>query len=581
MSPIKFFLIVLILFSVTSIVNAQEHINTPPQELLTSEEILNSYIKSDDFKTLDNFEGMTLKEFVIVDGEYLMESFTYQIWNGTSWESDYRFSDTYTPEGWLIEEVTQVWNGSQWTNSGRWVASYTINGLEDTAVGQNWNGANWENISRKITTYDLNNRIIEKLTQEWSGTDWENWYRNFFSYYPSGNLETGIYQSWYNSNWNNQIRDSFTWNANNYVLERLTEVWNTNDWENSSKINYTYLPTNSLQMRLHSSWSGTVWENDYQYVFSYDSNGNQIEYLKQIWNSGWKNEYRYLYEYFLSSNPLSTDDLRSSDVYQVWDVVQWQDSLRRSYTYNVQNLFEHILFEISLNGTGWTNYHQSLYSYDSNGNCDMIIAQSWNGSSWENYYRGIYTWLYIVPVEFISFTADVNENNVTLSWTTATETNNQGFEVQRAKTNEGYEVVGVVQGNGTTTEINYYSYIDLEIPDGVYNYRLKQIDFDGSFEYSDVIKVIVGTPHIFSLQQNYPNPFNPSTQITYQLAENSNVVLKVYNLLGKEIAVLVDEQKEAGIHKVNFDASSLPSGVYLYKIETAGLIKTKKMMLLK
>ena len=186
----------------------------------------------------------------------------------------------------------------------------------------------------------------------------------------------------------------------------------------------------------------------------------------------------------------------------------------------------------------------------------------------------------VIPVELTSFTATVNDSEVLLSWTTATEVNNGGFDVER-NSGEGFEAVGFVPGFGTTTELRSYNFTDTDVQAGTYTYRLKQVDLDGTFEYSDELVVEVITPLEFALEQNYPNPFNPSTQITYQLAENSNVVLKVYNLLGKEIAVLVDEQKEAGIHKVNFDASSLPSGVYLYKIENAGLIKTKKMMLLK
>jgi hypothetical protein len=186
----------------------------------------------------------------------------------------------------------------------------------------------------------------------------------------------------------------------------------------------------------------------------------------------------------------------------------------------------------------------------------------------------------IVPVELTSFAASVNESEVLLSWATATELNNNGFDIERNSGN-GFEAIGFVPGFGTTTEAHSYSFADSDVPADTYTYRLKQVDFDGTFEYSDEIEVEVIAPIEFALRQNYPNPFNPSTQITYQLAQSSNVVLKVYNLLGKEIAVLVDEHKEAGVYKVNFDASNLPSGVYLYKIETAGLIKTKKMMLMK
>jgi hypothetical protein len=227
-------------------------------------------------------------------------------------------------------------------------------------------------------------------------------------------------------------------------------------------------------------------------------------------------------------------------------------------------------------GTGVANAGALISIDPSTGAGTLIGSTGFLGISGLSFFPGI------VPVELTSFTANANDNgNVELNWSTATEINNQMFEIERRKTEGQFTTIGYVEGYGTTTEPQEYSYIDNAVETGTYFYRLKQIDFLGTYEYSDEIEVEVIAPSEFTLEQNYPNPFNPSTQITYQLAQNSNVVLKVYNLLGKEVAVLVDEHKEAGIHKVNFDASSLPSGVYLYKIETAGLIKTKKMMLMK
>ncbi len=186
----------------------------------------------------------------------------------------------------------------------------------------------------------------------------------------------------------------------------------------------------------------------------------------------------------------------------------------------------------------------------------------------------------VIPVELTSFTANINDSEVVLSWVTATEINNSGFSVERNAGN-GFEAIGFVPGYGTTTEPSSYSFSDNNVVAGMYTYRLKQIDLDGSFEYSDELIVEVITPFEFALEQNYPNPFNPSTQISYQLAQSGKVVLKVYNLLGKEIAVLVDENQESGIHKITFDAGNLPSGIYMYKLESAGLVQTKKMMLIK
>jgi hypothetical protein len=191
----------------------------------------------------------------------------------------------------------------------------------------------------------------------------------------------------------------------------------------------------------------------------------------------------------------------------------------------------------------------------------------------------------IVPVELTSFTASVNENDVTLSWSTATEVNNQGFEVQRSVNGE-FNAIGFIDGHGTTTEVQHYTYLDKKVDAGSYSYRLKQVDINGTFEYSNVVEVEIVAPAEFALNQNYPNPFNPSTKINFSLAIDSKVSLKVFNVLGQEVATLINNTLVSGSHQVDFNASALNSGVYLYKIEATGIdgtnfVDVKKMILTK
>ena len=186
-----------------------------------------------------------------------------------------------------------------------------------------------------------------------------------------------------------------------------------------------------------------------------------------------------------------------------------------------------------------------------------------------------------VPVELVSFSASVNGNNVKLSWMTATELNNFGFEVQRGRAGSNFEKIGFVNGKGSTTDIHYYSYTDENLMEGGYAYRLKQVDLDGTFEYSKVIEVKLMTPIDFELSQNYPNPFNPVTAIKYSLPESGNVKLNIYNLLGEQVAELVNGYKDAGVHTINFNAENLKSGLYIYKLESNGFVRSKKMTLIK
>ena len=171
---------------------------------------------------------------------------------------------------------------------------------------------------------------------------------------------------------------------------------------------------------------------------------------------------------------------------------------------------------------------------------------------------------------------------VTLNWTTATETNNKGFQIERSTDRKDWSIIGFVDGNGTTAEPQIYSYTDrlagVTVP-RLY-YRLKQTDFDGSYNYSDISTAEIA-PASFELAQNYPNPFNPSTVISYSLPENEFVTLKVYDVLGNEVASLVNEQKTAGKYSVNFDASDLGSGVYFYTLKAGANMQSRKMILVK
>jgi hypothetical protein len=198
--------------------------------------------------------------------------------------------------------------------------------------------------------------------------------------------------------------------------------------------------------------------------------------------------------------------------------------------------------------------------------------------------------LEIVPVELVSFSASVVNNSVSLSWVTSSELNNSGFEVQRKNPplnplqggeNNSWERIGFVGGNGTTTETNHYSFEDKNLSAGKYSYRLKQIDFDGTFEYSDIIEVEIDIPVEFSLSQNYPNPFNPLTTIEYQIPSNGFVSLKIYNSLGQEVSTLVNENQSAGKYSITFSDEKLTSGLYFYSLRSGDFSETKKMILLK
>lgn len=204
-------------------------------------------------------------------------------------------------------------------------------------------------------------------------------------------------------------------------------------------------------------------------------------------------------------------------------------------------------------------------------------------SSWDNN---------VLPVELSSFNANVERSNVKLNWTAVSEINNSGFDIERRTSvenntwNNSWNKIGFVEGRGTTNEPMTYSYKDANLNSGSYQYRLKQTDFNGNFEYFTLENdVVISLPVDFSLGQNYPNPFNPVSKIDFAIPVNGLVTLKVYDILGKEVNVLVNEVREAGFYSVKFDGTNLSSGVYFYNINVDGgaqkYSKTLKLVLSK
>ena len=191
-----------------------------------------------------------------------------------------------------------------------------------------------------------------------------------------------------------------------------------------------------------------------------------------------------------------------------------------------------------------------------------------------------------VPVELSLFTAQVEEHKVVLTWITETETNNFGFEVHRSFDGQHFEKRGFAKGQGTSTQKVTYTFEDFELRSGTIFYRLKQIDSDGGFEFSNIISVKIGAPTEFWLSQNYPNPFNSETTIQFSLPNMNLVEVSIYNLLGSKVRQLVNQTYSPGEHVVKWDGrddsgSNVSSGIFLYTIKTVESTATGKMLLLK
>ncbi|MCI0716303.1 MAG: T9SS type A sorting domain-containing protein [Chlorobi bacterium] len=192
-----------------------------------------------------------------------------------------------------------------------------------------------------------------------------------------------------------------------------------------------------------------------------------------------------------------------------------------------------------------------------------------------------------LPVSLSSFISSVDKNNVNLSWVTEWEINNSGFRIERMKTIENqWKEIWFVAGHGTTNEPKNYTFEDKKLQTANYKYRLKQIDYNGNYEYFTLENdVVVAKPNEYNISQNYPNPSNPKSKIDFELAETGKVRIILYNMLGQEVITIVNESRESGYYTVDFDGSNLASGVYFYRITAGGnsqsFTKTLKMILVK
>ncbi len=255
---------------------------------------------------------------------------------------------------------------------------------------------------------------------------------------------------------------------------------------------------------------------------------------------------------------------------------------------NSQHLYigtETGVYETENRGTNWINSNNGMPGYAP---VDQLVRQTGTKNLFAfTHGRSVFETIMPLPVELNNFTSTPDNDKVILNWNTATEINNYGFEVERSTNLSSWIDLGFVKGNGNSNSPKQYSFIDDNPVGGTdFDYRLKQLDNDGHFQYSGIMKVKL-IPKNFNLFQNYPNPFNPSTTIKYKIKGQVNVVLKIYDILGNEIETLVNKEQLEGIYELKFDSQNTPdhsqlaNGIYLYHLQAGSYSETKKMILLK
>ncbi len=329
-------------------------------------------------------------------------------------------------------------------------------------------------------------------------------------------------------------------------------------WGDITGKNYVYVRVYSKDFVSTKEYSFSIeWDSTYFDTTSYIVGSNEYASESNIYNSDPRFELNADY----------------SNVLNIWG--------NKSLATSNNGLLVMIKFKKKANGSGNSVFRVfNMQTIDSNDVQDYLEENVYGGTAVA--IAAVQDAGPIIPVELSAFTVTgISENDMRLEWTTASETNNYGFEIQRSTDGVKFKKIGFVKGNGTTSNINHYSFVDEDLNSGLYYYRLKQIDFDGTYSYSEIIKAEVKAPDSYGLGQNYPNPFNPVTTIPFRIKEAGKVKIKVFNILGQEVATIVNKVMQPGYYKETFNASDLASGMYFYVMIVNGKTFMKKFVLLK
>ena len=379
-------------------------------------------------------------------------------------------------------------------------------------------------------TYDSKGHNIYRTIETWDGTSLLSGYQIYYTYDSVGNNTIELTEIWNGTSYVNVGRATYTYDANGNVISNLVELWNRNSWINSNRSTYIYDSNGYKTSYLLEGWTGVNWVGKMRNTYSRDAQGNMISAIHESWNgTNWVNDYQYTYEYDSNGN-------ETSSLFEKWNDTSWVNYDQYTYAYDANGNVISFLTE-KWDSTSWVNYDKYTYTYDSNGNETSSLTEEWDGTNWVNVVR--ITYVYDADG---SMTSGLSKQWDGTNWILG----NGVFYFDN-------ELIS--NSSGEKFEIFYAS---------VTNIRNNEVSKNN-----------------FVLSQNYPNPFNPTTTITYSIPTSGFVTLKIYNLLGSEIATLVNEEKNYGTYKVNWNAQNLSSGVYFYKMQAGSFSETKKLILLK
>jgi hypothetical protein len=425
--------------------------------------------------------------------------------------------------------------------------TYDKSGNILTELEENFNAGVWVNCRRYTCTYDNFNNCLSELSEDWKNGAWVNTKRYLYTYDESGNILTNTYEDWIDGKWESTEKYTYTYSYDNsgYSRTGLYSKWIDGAWVISRRFTYVYNNAGNHVSELYEKYEDGAWINLSRYSYTCSNSGKELTELYEQWaENSWQTMYNLSYTY-------DNSDREISELYEYPIDSTQVTSMRLTFTYdNSGNLLTRF-YDMKDNSSDWINYGRISYTYNGSGNCLSEIIENWADSAWVN--AGKYT-----------FTYDNNGNAV----------HGESFTWQNNSWVAYPGTLELYYNNNTEYSFCFGSVVDVE------------------YTAINLTGIDPGVLHTgsFNLAQNYPNPFNPVTVISYQIKASLNpsqggtlthVTLKVFDVLGKEVAVLVNEEKTAGKYEVMFNAANLSSGMYFYQLNAGDFVQVKKMMLLR
>ncbi len=429
--------------------------------------------------------------------------------------------------------------GNYWySDTTRHVYAFNANAMRTLDLTQKLTGDRWVDTLRETTTWSDNNVVLTRMTENSSNGQWTKIERQTNTLDSDGRPVLVLEEYWISDQWTNRFRMEFTYIANGPGVSMVLEEWQTDHWVNWDRITATYADRlfGTLTSSLHEVWRNDQWVPTTRQSYVYDANGNTIFFLTAEWsNDQWVDSLRNAYAYDPQGNILT-------DLFQYRRNDAWVDSTRHTYTYDIQGDMLSDVLAKSVNAQ-WVDTLRSTYTYDGQMHRTSEL-DAYYSSAWQNY--GRYTDTYDSKGLLISLWH--------YTWL--------GQDMWEPSGESAYIALTDDAGN----IYDYWDWYNVEL-----SYRtVTEIPPQGK-----------GTPMTFSLAQNYPNPFNPNTKIQFTIVNRQLTIATVFDLLGRQVATLVNEVKEPGTYTVDFDGSTLASGVYFYKLTAGQYVQTCKMMLIR